>query len=66
MNVSWSSRQAGQSDADTVAVGVFAGSETPAGAPGEVAELLASGEARRAPKSLALAHAQGKRWLVVG
>jgi leucyl aminopeptidase len=47
-------------------VGVFAGSETPAGAPGEVAELLASGEARRAPKSLALAHAQGKRWLVVG
>ncbi len=31
-----------------------------------MAELLASGEARRAPKSLALAHAQGKRWLVVG
>jgi leucyl aminopeptidase len=66
VNVSWSSRQAGQNDADTVAVGVFAGSETPAGAPGEVVELLASGEARRAPKSLALAHAQGKRWLVVG
>jgi leucyl aminopeptidase len=66
VNVSWSSRQAGQNDADTIAVGVFTGSETPAGAPGEVAELLASGEARRAPKSLALAHAQGKRWLVVG
>ncbi len=31
-----------------------------------MAELLASGEARRAPKSLALAHTQGKRWLVVG
>lgn len=31
-----------------------------------MAELLAGGEARRAPKSLALAHAQGKRWLIVG
>jgi len=66
VNVSWSSREAGQNDADTVALGVFAGSETPTGAPGEVAELLAGGEARRAPKSLALTHAQGKRWLVVG
>jgi leucyl aminopeptidase len=64
--VSWSSREAGQNDADTVVVGVFAGSETPRGAPPEVAELLVSGEARRAPKSLALAHAQGKRWLIVG
>ncbi len=64
--MSWSSREAGQNDADTVAVGVFAGSETLTGAPGEVAELLASSEARRAPKSLALTHAQGKRWLVVG
>jgi leucyl aminopeptidase len=66
VNVSWSSREGGQSDADTIAVGVFAGSETPAGGPAEVAELLAGGEARRAPKSLALTHANGKRWLVVG
>ena len=64
--MSWSSRTTGQNDADTVVVGVFAGSETPTGAPPEVAELLVSGEARRAPKSLALAHAQGKRWLIVG
>jgi len=64
--VSWSSREAGQNAADTIAVGVFAGAETPAGAPSEVTELLGSGEARRAPKSLALAHAGGKRWLVVG
>ncbi len=64
--MSWSSRAAGQNDADTIVVGVFAGSETPAGVPGEVAELLASGEARRAPKSLALAHVQGRRWLIVG
>jgi leucyl aminopeptidase len=31
-----------------------------------VGELLASGEARRSLKSLALAHADGKRWLIVG
>jgi leucyl aminopeptidase len=66
VNVSWSSQTGGQSDADTIAVGVFAGSETPAGAPAEVGELLASGEARRSHKALALTHAGGKRWLVVG
>ena len=38
----------------------------PAGAPAELGELLASGEARRAFKSLALTHAEGKRWLLVG
>jgi leucyl aminopeptidase len=47
-------------------MGVFAGSETPAGTPQEVAELLASGEAGRALKSLALARSGGKRWLIVG
>jgi leucyl aminopeptidase len=66
VNVSWSSQAAGQTGADTVAVGVFAGTETPAGAPPEVAELLSSGEARRSLKSLAVTHAAGKRWLVVG
>jgi leucyl aminopeptidase len=54
------------SDADTIAVGVFEGAEPPTGAPSEVAELLASGEARGAPKALAVTHAQGKRWLTVG
>jgi leucyl aminopeptidase len=66
VNVSWSSQAAGQSEADTVAVGVFSGSETPSGAPQEVGELLASGEAGRSLKSLALAHSGGKRWLIVG
>ena len=66
MNVSWSGQASGQTDADTVAVGVFAGSETPAGVPSEVSELLASGEARRSHKALGLTHASGKRWLVVG
>jgi leucyl aminopeptidase len=55
-----------QTDADTVVVPLFDGEQAPAGAPAEVAELLASGEARSTAKSLALTHAQGKRWLTVG
>jgi leucyl aminopeptidase len=66
VNVSWTTEGAGQTDADTVAIGVFEGDETPAGAPAEVGELLASGEARRSFKSLALTHSGAKRWLVVG
>jgi leucyl aminopeptidase len=66
VNVSWTSKAAGESEADTVAIGVFEGEETPAGVPAEVGELLASGEARRSYKALALTHADGKRWLVVG
>jgi leucyl aminopeptidase len=54
------------SNADTVAVGLFDGEGAPAGVPDEVAELIASGEARGACKALALTHAQGRRWLTVG
>ena len=54
------------SDADTIAVGIFDGDEAPPDAPAEVAELLASGEARSTFKALALAHADGRRWLLVG
>ncbi len=66
MKVSWTAEQPDKSDADTVAIGVFEGAEAPDGAPKQVGELLASGEARRSFKSLALAHADGKRWLIVG
>jgi leucyl aminopeptidase len=66
VNVSWSTLPPDQTDADTVALGVFEDEQAPAGAPAEVGELLAGGEAKAAPKSLALTHAQGKRWLVVG
>jgi leucyl aminopeptidase len=52
--------------ADTVALGLFEDEEAPAGAPAAVAELLASGEARAKPQSLALTHAEGRRWLLVG
>jgi leucyl aminopeptidase len=66
VNVSFTTDGAAQTTADTVAIGAFEGDDTPAGAPAQVGELLASGEARRSHKALALAHADGKRWLVVG
>jgi leucyl aminopeptidase len=53
-------------DADTVAVGVFEGGDAPAGAPGEVGALVLSGEARGASGAVAVAHAHGRRWIVVG
>jgi leucyl aminopeptidase len=66
VKVSWTAERPDATDADTVAIGVFEGDETPAEAPEQVGELLASGEARRSFKSLALTHADGKRWLIVG
>jgi leucyl aminopeptidase len=66
MHVSSSTAPGAACDADTIALGVFDGEEAPAQAPAEVGELLASGEARRSFKALALTHAAGRRWLVVG
>ncbi|HEY4450786.1 MAG TPA: leucyl aminopeptidase [Solirubrobacteraceae bacterium] len=66
MHISAISQAPTTSDADTIAIGLFDGEEPPPGSPAELAELLASGEARPAFKSLALAHAEGKRWLLVG
>jgi len=64
--VSWTAEPAQDTDADTVAIGVFEGDELPVGAPAQVGEMLGSGEARRSFKSLAVTHADGKRWLIVG
>jgi leucyl aminopeptidase len=66
VDVAATSQAPGTSDADTIAVGVFDGEDAPPESPAELSELLASGEARRAFKSLALTHAEGKRWLLVG
>ena len=66
VDVSATTEPGAGTDADTVAVGIFEGEDTPAGLPGEAAELIASGEARSKPKALAVAHADGKRWLLVG
>jgi leucyl aminopeptidase len=66
MHVSATTQGAGESDADTVVLGVFDGDDAPRHAPAELSALLSSGEARTSFKSLALAHADGKRWLLVG
>jgi leucyl aminopeptidase len=66
VDVQFSSDRPGASDADTIALAVFEGEPAPDDAPPEAAELLASGEAKAARKALALAHADGKRWLLVG
>ncbi len=66
MQVSATTQPAGATDADTVVVGVFEGEQPGEQAPAELGELLASGEARHSFKALGLAHAEGKRWLLVG
>jgi leucyl aminopeptidase len=66
VNVSWTTDPAARTAADTVAIGLFEGEDTPVGAPEQVGELLSSGEARASFKSLGLTHAGGKRWLTVG
>jgi leucyl aminopeptidase len=70
VRVSATTRSVAAIAADTVAVGLFAGEQaTVAGSvelPAAAGELLASGEARGAFKALALAHADGRRWLLVG
>jgi leucyl aminopeptidase len=66
VNVSWTADRPEATDADTVVVGLFEGEEPRADALAQVGELLASGEAQRSFKALALTHAEGKRWLTVG
>src|SRR4051794_29781449 len=56
-----------QTPADTVAIGVFADEGVAHDTSGsELQALLERGEARPAFKHVAVAHADGKRWLLVG
>jgi leucyl aminopeptidase len=66
MQVSATTTPCRESDADTVAVGLFEDEDPGEGLPAELGALLASGEARRSFKALAVGHAEGKRWLLVG
>jgi leucyl aminopeptidase len=52
--------------ADTVALALFEGEGPPPQAPEATAGLVASGEARDKPGSVAVTHADGRRWLLVG
>src|SRR4051812_26901762 len=54
-------------DADTVVVGIFEDEDVAHDTSGgELQALLDSGEARRAFRKLAVAHADAKRWILVG
>jgi leucyl aminopeptidase len=66
VNVSATTQPGASTDADTVAVGIFEGEDAPSGLPDAAGQLIATSEARATPKALALAHADGKRWLLVG
>ncbi|CAB4870561.1 unannotated protein [freshwater metagenome] len=56
-----------ESGADTVALGIFAGEDPdPDAAGGAIAALLAAGEARAATGQIAVTHADGLRWIVIG
>jgi leucyl aminopeptidase len=65
MQVSATTQRAGDSDADTIVVGLLDG-EPMGDVPAEVGALVESGEAKGSFKALALAHAEGRRWLTVG
>ncbi|HEX8204476.1 MAG TPA: leucyl aminopeptidase [Solirubrobacteraceae bacterium] len=53
--------------ADTIAVGVFAGKGIPHDVPnGTLQSLVDAGEAKARLKALAVAHAEGRRWILVG
>src|SRR5690349_12878075 len=67
MRVTATTESPRDTSADTVAVGVFDGEDVAHDTSGgELQALLESGEAKRSFKHLALAHADGKRWLLVG
>ncbi|MBB4664390.1 leucyl aminopeptidase family protein [Conexibacter arvalis] len=67
MNIEATTKAPLESGADTIAVGVFDGEDIAHDvADGTLQRLLDSGEARRAFKHLAVAHAEGRRWIVVG
>ncbi len=54
-------------DADTVVVGVFEDEDVAHDTPGgQLQALLDSGEARRGFRKLAVQHAAGKRWILIG
>ena len=53
-------------DADTIAVGVFEDEGVPHDHGGVLGALVDSGEAKRAFRKLAVTHAEGKRYIVVG
>jgi leucyl aminopeptidase len=65
MNVEASTAEPLATDADTIALGLFEGDDAAPG-PATVADLLASGEASRKFKRVAVTHADGRRFVLIG
>ncbi len=55
-----------ETDVDTIAVGLFDGEPIAHDIDGELQALVDRGEARSAPRKVAVAHAGGRRYLLVG
>jgi leucyl aminopeptidase len=55
-----------QTDADTIAIGVFEDEGVAHDYPGTLQALVDSGEARRGLRKLAVTHAEGRRYVLVG
>jgi leucyl aminopeptidase len=66
MNVTATTQSPPETDADTIAVGVFEDEGVAHDHGGALQALVDSGEARRAPRKLALTRADGKRYVLVG
>src|SRR3954470_23501929 len=66
MNVRSTTDLPAETDADTIAVGVFEDEGIAHDVDGTLQGLVDSGEARRALRKLAVTHAGGKRWILVG
>jgi leucyl aminopeptidase len=67
LHVTATTRPPLETDADTIAIGLFEGEDVAHDVEGGVLQgLVASGEARRALGRLAVAHAAGRRWILVG
>ena len=66
VEVSFTAESPEQTGADTLCVGLFESDGAPAGIPPEAAALVESGEARGGLRRTAVAHADGRRWLLVG
>src|SRR3954463_3739809 len=67
MRVTTTTDAAARAAADTVVVGLLEGKGIPHDtAAGDLQRLVDSGEAKPSPRHLAVTHADGRRWIVVG
>jgi leucyl aminopeptidase len=67
MLVTATTEAAAETAADTVVVGLIAGEGVPHDVDGGVLQALVdAGEAKAAPRALAVTHAAGRRWILVG